>query len=198
MGEAAREYQPVLLKLQGRGFIGTCPARITGGGEKKYFGIYLHVVWAGWLDELNERGRFNREEAQTAATRATMREPPGSAVIKFNTSHRGDGYTYVAVRIANTAPGGLSWYVTTSEPFCHRCDESADTCGHFPFGGNVTWAEILQFVGDHRIDIATHWEPHQDWRKPPWLDRWLKKQASFANVSDMEMLRDLIEETDVD
>lgn len=38
----AQLYQPVLLSLYEQGYIGTCPARITGGGHK-YYGIYLHI-----------------------------------------------------------------------------------------------------------------------------------------------------------
>ncbi|WP_329063278.1 HIRAN domain-containing protein [Amycolatopsis sp. NBC_01480] len=40
--ELAAEYQPSLLALGERGFVGTCAARITGGGER-FYGIYLHV-----------------------------------------------------------------------------------------------------------------------------------------------------------
>lgn len=39
----AEEYQPELLKFRAEGVLGTCPARVTGGGEK-YYGIYLYVV----------------------------------------------------------------------------------------------------------------------------------------------------------
>jgi hypothetical protein len=40
----ASEYQPTLLRLHGEDFVGTCPARITGGGPK-YYGIYLHLCY---------------------------------------------------------------------------------------------------------------------------------------------------------
>lgn len=39
----AEDYQPELLKFQAEGALGTCPARVTGGGEK-FYGIYLHVA----------------------------------------------------------------------------------------------------------------------------------------------------------
>jgi hypothetical protein len=39
----AEEYQPELLRLRSEGALGTCPARVTGGGDR-YYGIYLHVV----------------------------------------------------------------------------------------------------------------------------------------------------------
>jgi hypothetical protein len=39
----AEDYQPELLKLRTEGALGTCPARVTGGG-KKYYGIYLHIA----------------------------------------------------------------------------------------------------------------------------------------------------------
>lgn len=42
--ETAQRYQPALLKLRDKGFLCTCPARVAGGGAKKY-GIYLHVVY---------------------------------------------------------------------------------------------------------------------------------------------------------
>ncbi|MEU0789400.1 HIRAN domain-containing protein [Amycolatopsis sp. NPDC005961] len=47
----AEDYQPELLKLRAAGVLGTCPARITGGGAKSY-GIYLHVAGP---DELHSR-----------------------------------------------------------------------------------------------------------------------------------------------
>ncbi|WP_189057702.1 hypothetical protein [Longimycelium tulufanense] len=40
--DAAR-YQPVLLALQHRGEIGSCPARIMGGGDR-YYGVHLHLA----------------------------------------------------------------------------------------------------------------------------------------------------------
>lgn len=42
--DLAQEYQPELLILRKKGFLGTCPARIAGGGSK-YYGIYLHVIY---------------------------------------------------------------------------------------------------------------------------------------------------------
>lgn len=51
----APDYQPVLLKLRIGGFLGTCPARVTGGGDK-YYGIYLHIVTARELTFANETG----------------------------------------------------------------------------------------------------------------------------------------------
>jgi len=176
--DVAPRYQRVLLGLRNRGILGTCPARITGGGKNRYFGIYLHVVSAEWLGELESRGAFDGEQARARVARAAMSEPEELTVIRFNTSHKGDGYTYVAVRVANARPGDTSWYVTTSQPVSCSCDNCAQIASYFPFGGCVTWAEILEFAGDHRIDIATQWETHPDWRKPPWLDRWLERQSS--------------------
>ena len=40
--DLAAEYQPELLKLARQGVLGTCDARIAGGGAKMY-GIYLHL-----------------------------------------------------------------------------------------------------------------------------------------------------------
>ncbi|WP_424189571.1 hypothetical protein ACOBQX_13250 [Actinokineospora sp. G85] len=39
-GEIGREYRPVLARIGERGQVGTCPARITGGGDAPY-GVYL-------------------------------------------------------------------------------------------------------------------------------------------------------------
>ncbi|WP_146060480.1 HIRAN domain-containing protein [Amycolatopsis sp. CA-128772] len=58
----AEDYQPELLKLKAEGALGTCPARITGGGEKHY-GIYLHVVRPHEL-----RARSNPESLIIAET----------------------------------------------------------------------------------------------------------------------------------
>ncbi|AXB43599.1 HIRAN domain-containing protein [Amycolatopsis albispora] len=41
--ELAKEYQPTLLELRADGCLGTCPARIAGGGAK-FYGIYLHLA----------------------------------------------------------------------------------------------------------------------------------------------------------
>jgi hypothetical protein len=41
----AEEYQHRFLDLRDRGLFGVCPARITGGGEGRYYGIYLHLVY---------------------------------------------------------------------------------------------------------------------------------------------------------
>ncbi|WP_409464056.1 HIRAN domain-containing protein [Amycolatopsis sp. GA6-003] len=46
--DRAAEYQPELLELGVKGVLGTCPARITGGGDK-YYGIYLHLAGPGEL-----------------------------------------------------------------------------------------------------------------------------------------------------
>ena len=51
----AGEYQPTLLKLRGEGVVGTCPARITGGGAK-YYGIYLHLSYPEDLLTTDETG----------------------------------------------------------------------------------------------------------------------------------------------
>jgi hypothetical protein len=40
----ARVYQPALLVLQGAGYVGTCPGRITGGGPGRSYGVYLHLA----------------------------------------------------------------------------------------------------------------------------------------------------------
>jgi hypothetical protein len=43
--ELAGAYQPVLSWLRDHGRLGSCPARVTGGGEK-FYGIYLHLAEA--------------------------------------------------------------------------------------------------------------------------------------------------------
>lgn len=43
--ELAADYQPVLRWLGERGRLGSCPARVTGGGAK-FYGIYLHLAEA--------------------------------------------------------------------------------------------------------------------------------------------------------
>lgn len=40
----APDYQPGLMRLKKDGRLGSCPARIAGGGPDKYYGIYLHVA----------------------------------------------------------------------------------------------------------------------------------------------------------
>lgn len=40
----ARAYQPVLLRLRERGYIGICPGRVTGGGPERSYGVYLHLA----------------------------------------------------------------------------------------------------------------------------------------------------------
>ena len=41
--EQARDYQRELLRLRERGYVGTCPGRLTGGGPGRSYGVYLHV-----------------------------------------------------------------------------------------------------------------------------------------------------------
>ncbi|WP_326836781.1 HIRAN domain-containing protein [Amycolatopsis rhabdoformis] len=41
--DLAAEYQPTLLAVGQQGLVGTCPARIAGGGEK-FYGIYLYLA----------------------------------------------------------------------------------------------------------------------------------------------------------
>ncbi|GAB2841082.1 hypothetical protein [Lentzea nigeriaca] len=41
-GDQAADYQPLLLELARRGEVGSCPARIMGGGQRHY-GVHLHL-----------------------------------------------------------------------------------------------------------------------------------------------------------
>ncbi|MDT7786938.1 MAG: hypothetical protein QOF58_5357 [Pseudonocardiales bacterium] len=41
-GDQAADYQPLLLELAERGEVGSCPARIMGGGQR-YYGVHLHL-----------------------------------------------------------------------------------------------------------------------------------------------------------
>jgi len=41
-GDQASDYQPLLLQLADRGEVGSCPARIMGGGQR-YYGVHLHL-----------------------------------------------------------------------------------------------------------------------------------------------------------
>ncbi|RAS57940.1 hypothetical protein C8D87_1195 [Lentzea atacamensis] len=41
-GDQAADYQPLLLELAERGEVGSCPARIMGGGHR-YYGVHLHL-----------------------------------------------------------------------------------------------------------------------------------------------------------
>ncbi|MEV6242038.1 hypothetical protein [Lentzea sp. NPDC051838] len=41
-GDQASDYRPLLLELAGRGEVGSCPARIMGGGNR-YYGVHLHL-----------------------------------------------------------------------------------------------------------------------------------------------------------
>ncbi|NKE62697.1 hypothetical protein FXN61_40645 [Lentzea sp. PSKA42] len=40
--DQAADYQPLLLELAERGEVGSCPARIVGGGQR-YYGVHLHL-----------------------------------------------------------------------------------------------------------------------------------------------------------
>jgi hypothetical protein len=42
--ENAERYQPFLLELEEEGRVGTCPARVCGGGPDRSYGIYLHIA----------------------------------------------------------------------------------------------------------------------------------------------------------
>jgi hypothetical protein len=41
-GDQAADYRPLLLELAERGEVGSCPARIVGGGQR-YYGVHLHL-----------------------------------------------------------------------------------------------------------------------------------------------------------
>ncbi|MEU0882650.1 hypothetical protein ABZ345_28930 [Lentzea sp. NPDC005914] len=41
-GDQAAGYQPLLVQLAERGEVGSCPARIVGGGQR-YYGVHLHL-----------------------------------------------------------------------------------------------------------------------------------------------------------
>ncbi|MBB1154682.1 DUF4236 domain-containing protein [Amycolatopsis dendrobii] len=49
----ARSYQPVLRALGDAGYAGTCPARITGGGNGRRYGMYLHLAGPDALEIAN-------------------------------------------------------------------------------------------------------------------------------------------------
>jgi hypothetical protein len=40
----ARRYQPVLMGLRRQGFVGTCPATVSGGGPRRPLGLLLHLA----------------------------------------------------------------------------------------------------------------------------------------------------------
>lgn len=100
-----------------------------------------------------------------------MQEPEIGTVIRFNTSHTGGGYTYVAFRSHPSEPGDMSWYSTgiqqSRNPIYADMDE-INPDGYFPFEGVVTWQQILDFANGRMIEIATGWKPHPDWKPPRW------------------------------
>ncbi|WP_336159624.1 DUF4236 domain-containing protein [Amycolatopsis sp. VC5-11] len=49
----ARSYQPALRALGKSGYAGTCPARITGGGNGRRYGMYLHLAGPDALEITN-------------------------------------------------------------------------------------------------------------------------------------------------
>ncbi|NBH01656.1 HIRAN domain-containing protein [Amycolatopsis sp. SID8362] len=72
----AEDYQPELLELRAEGALGTCPARVTGGGDK-YYGIYLHVARP---EELRSGG--DPIVAETTATGVLLRNDWSCTVTK--------------------------------------------------------------------------------------------------------------------
>ena len=109
-----------------------------------------------------------------------MKEPEAGTVIKFNTSHRVNGYTYVCFRIPGSRPGTESWYSTGVQqaacPKCHATDIWGELQDRFPFNGIVTWEQIVKFAADRPIRIATEWQVHPDWQRPDWYDRYFSER----------------------
>jgi hypothetical protein len=68
--DIAPDYQPLLLRLRGQGQLGTCPARIAGGGPE-YYGIYLHLAPAAVL-EIELTGG-DRDIAEVSSNTALLR-----------------------------------------------------------------------------------------------------------------------------
>lgn len=64
----ARAYQPMLLALREEGYLGTCPARITGGGLGQSYGIYLHLAGPDALVLDNLDSEFDLPEPERLVT----------------------------------------------------------------------------------------------------------------------------------
>ncbi|TCK20698.1 hypothetical protein EV378_4659 [Pseudonocardia endophytica] len=138
--EVARHYQPHLLPLRQQNRVARCPARITGGGSGKYYGIYLHVAApsrlfaaavtgpeASFASSTQDLIRLNadwfctvtKEEAHQdvlarCADHCSDIEQPGEFVLDFCLAAKGKyrGERVIEVRIGPDRVGELTMAMT--------------------------------------------------------------------------------------
>ncbi|MGY1705318.1 DUF4236 domain-containing protein [Geodermatophilus sp. SYSU D00697] len=85
----ARTYQPVLLELRRRGQVGSCSARIMGGGGRSY-GIHLHLSAPGLLQPANQPAGLTLWEAARHVT-VTGEERHQDVLSALTPHHTADG-----------------------------------------------------------------------------------------------------------
>ena len=157
----AEEYQPPLLRLREQGWLGTCPARITGGGQK-YYGIYLHLAPADCLHIANSVDGLTmldpdrivavtQEERHQAALDPFA--PTGGELNRrvaveliYCTISRGKyrGQRAVEVRLNGNRIGELTFGMT--ERYCHLIDDAL-------VRGTRPGCEALIFRGERGIEV---------------------------------------------
>ncbi|WP_409181194.1 DUF4236 domain-containing protein [Amycolatopsis sp. VS8301801F10] len=92
----ARRYQPVLRALAQSGYAGTCPARITGGGNGRHYGMYLHLAGPDALEIANLAAEADLLEPERTVT-VTKEENHQETLRRY---HSGAPRTIVAAELA--------------------------------------------------------------------------------------------------
>ncbi|MEV6638781.1 hypothetical protein [Amycolatopsis sp. NPDC051371] len=95
----ARAYQRPLIALRNQGCVGTCPARVTGGGADRSYGIYLHLAGPEALLLENLVGEADLFEPARQIT-VTREEDHQATLAPY---HRGDAsQTLVVAELASS------------------------------------------------------------------------------------------------
>lgn len=108
-----------------------------------------------WLQSYLSVLRSIPFEWQTYYYLSMIPEPPPWSTIRFT---KGRHYTYVCHRIHTDDGDDYCWYTTASFDRPYDLDAlDADEDGEF--GKVSTWKQIVRFIGDDEVELATAWKP---------------------------------------
>lgn len=100
----APAYQAALLALKKKGYVGTCPGRITGGGRHRSYGMYLHLAGTDTLLLENLEGEIDLLDPARQVT-VTKEENHQTVLSRHHSPVR--AFTRVAAQlVSSTVSGG--------------------------------------------------------------------------------------------
>lgn len=187
-------YQPSLLKLKSKGQLGTCTARITGGGPGRYYGIYLHVAYPDSLfgpQPVGPEASFSRvlaesillnadsfctvtreEDHQDTLKRHFSRyssiERPGEFVLDFCSASKGKyrGERVIEVRIGVDRVGELT--VAMTKKHAELVDVIVARRATPLCHGHIDRDERRGY----QVTLHMPSNSARRWRTPPWAEDW--------------------------